>query len=219
MALNHSDIGGYTTLSSPVLDYHRSKELLLRWMELSAFNLVYRTHEGNDPEANHQFHSDPETARAFARLARIHRCSLPLRRALVAEASRTGLPVHRHPFLHDPDDPVLWSMSYEAFLLGDAILVAPVTESGVDRRDVYLPAGRWIDLWSGRTLGATDAGTWLRDHPAPLGRPPVFLRGDWEGGAGFRECVSAEDAAAERGVTPDKARPPLREELAECVAG
>ncbi|KAF5737638.1 hypothetical protein HS088_TW13G00525 [Tripterygium wilfordii] len=44
-AFNHSDIGGYCAVSLPIIKYQRSEELLLRWMELSAFTTVFRTHE------------------------------------------------------------------------------------------------------------------------------------------------------------------------------
>lgn len=43
--LHHSDIGGYTTL----FEMKRSKELLLRWCDFSAFTPMMRTHEGNRP--------------------------------------------------------------------------------------------------------------------------------------------------------------------------
>ena len=48
-SLEHSDIGGYTAIDNPLLRYHRSKELLMRWTELGAFTAVFRTHEGNIP--------------------------------------------------------------------------------------------------------------------------------------------------------------------------
>ncbi len=51
MGISHSDVGGYTGLEVGI---ERSKELLLRWAEYSAFTPVMRTHEGNHPEANHQ---------------------------------------------------------------------------------------------------------------------------------------------------------------------
>lgn len=44
-AFNHSDIGGYCSVSLPFFKYQRSEELLLRWMELNAFTIVFRTHE------------------------------------------------------------------------------------------------------------------------------------------------------------------------------
>src|SRR5829696_3900802 len=57
-SLQHSDIGGYTAIDELLFKYHRSKELLLRWIELGAFTTVFRTHEGNIPEVNHQIYSD-----------------------------------------------------------------------------------------------------------------------------------------------------------------
>lgn len=44
-AFNHSDIGGYCAVDMPVIRYQRSEELLIRWMELNAFSVVFRTHE------------------------------------------------------------------------------------------------------------------------------------------------------------------------------
>ena len=44
-AFNHSDIGGYCAINLPIIKYCRSEELLLRWMELNAFTIVFRTHE------------------------------------------------------------------------------------------------------------------------------------------------------------------------------
>lgn len=44
-AFNHSDIGGYCTVDLPFIRYSRSEELLLRWMELNAFSVIFRTHE------------------------------------------------------------------------------------------------------------------------------------------------------------------------------
>ena len=70
---NHSDIGGYITmipnvaLKVPFVDYRRSPELLRRWIELNAFTAVFRTHEGNQPERNHQVADDLITLALFAK--------------------------------------------------------------------------------------------------------------------------------------------------------
>lgn len=174
-SLNHSDIGGYTTISSPIRNYHRSKELLLRWMELNAWTTVFRTHEGNRPADNAQFYSDEETLAHFSRCARIYRAWRDYRRQLVAEAAATGLPVVRHPFIHYPDDAEVYRLSYQEFMVGSELLVAPVLDAGRDRVRVYLPAGRWTHLWSGTTYGDTQRGTWITVD-APLGQPAVFFR-------------------------------------------
>ena len=68
--MNKSDIGGYTTFVGIAT---RSKELLLRWAEYSVFTPIMRTHEGNQPEANHQVYSDEDTMRKFGRLTNVYK--------------------------------------------------------------------------------------------------------------------------------------------------
>lgn len=55
-AFNHSDIGGYCAVNLPFIKYQRSEELLLRWMELSAFTVVFRTHEVSQKAAFNHMH-------------------------------------------------------------------------------------------------------------------------------------------------------------------
>lgn len=169
-ALNHSDIGGYTTITNPLMNYHRSEELLLRWMEMNAFTLIFRTHEGNQPENNIQFYSDGTTLDAFARWSKFYAALFEYRKALVAEAAQTGMPVVRHPFLHYPDDPEVWKITYQEFMLGADFLIAPVTDKGADTVEVYLPAGEWVHAWSGKTYPGGQSLT----IAAPLGQPAVF---------------------------------------------
>lgn len=46
------------------------------------------------------------------------------------------------------------------------------THEGATTRDVYLPSGRWFDVWTGDAYEG--GGTVTVD--APIGRPPVFSR-------------------------------------------
>jgi sulfoquinovosidase len=184
-SLNHSDTGGYTVVSSFIKNYHRSKELLLRWIELSAFTVVFRTHEGNKPEVNHQFYSDEETLRHFSRFAKIYKAWKPYRMKLVEEAARIGLPVVRHPFLHYHCDPEVRDLEYQ-FMVGSELMVAPVLDPGKKKVQVYLPPGRWIHLWSGETYGSLDMGV-RQTFDAPIGEPAVFYREGSVAGIWFRE--------------------------------
>lgn len=188
LALNHSDIGGYTTITNPLKNYHRSKELLLRWMELNAFTSVFRTHEGNQPENNVQFYSDDETLEAFARWSKVFAALFEYRKTLMNEAAQTGLPVVRHPFIHYPQDPQTWKITYQQFMLGPDFMIAPVTDPGADSVSVYLPAGEWVHVWSGQTY----AGGQTVRVPAPLGQPGVFyIKGSAWGEQFVRDLKSA----------------------------
>ena len=183
-AFNHSDIGGYTTITSPIKNYHRSKELQMRWAEMSAFNVVYRTHEGNRPDDNWQFNSDEETLTHFVRMSKVYACWEPYRRELIAQASQKGLPVVRHPYLHYPQDKEVRNIVNHQFMVGADFMVAPVVEQGATKVKAYLPEGDWIDLWSGKEV---DDGRIEVD--APMGKPPVFYRKDSAAGAATRACL------------------------------
>jgi alpha-glucosidase len=174
-SLNHSDIGGFTTINSPLRNYHRSKELLWRWIELNAFTVVFRTHEGSRPQQNHQIYSDDETLVHFSRFARVYEAWAFYRIELVREAAETGLPVVRHPFIHFPDDPMVYNLCYQQFMVGSELMVAPVLDPGRDEVSVYLPMGYWVHLWSGEGYGTSDGGITVVVE-APLGQPAVFFR-------------------------------------------
>jgi len=174
-SFNHSDIGGYTTISTPVLTRRRSKELILRWMELNAFTSVYRTHEGFLPEANYQFYSDAETLEHFSKFAKVYKAWSFYRKQLASEAADTGLPVVRHPFVHYPTESIFYEMSYQQFMVGSEFMVVPVLDPGKDAVEAYLPPGHWVHLWSGELFGSLDQVTNVTVS-APLGEPGVFYK-------------------------------------------
>jgi len=184
-SLNHSDIGGYTTIDNPLQNYHRSPELLKRWTELAAFTPVFRTHEGNIPERNAQVYSDEESLVHFARMAKVYRAWEPYRRQLVDEAADTGHPVVRHLFLHYPEDETVRRLRHEEFLVGSELLVTPVLDAGAEEVRVYLPAGAWVHIWSDQEYGDERQGTWVTVE-APLGRPAVFHKKGSAVGDAFR---------------------------------
>jgi alpha-glucosidase len=169
-SLNHSDIGGYTTITSWLFDRHRSKELLLRWAELNAFTAVFRSHEGNRPGDNHQVYSDDDTLAQFARAARIYAALAPYRQELMVEAEHYGYPLARALWLHYPDDVETYGLRHQ-FLLGPDLLVAPVLDEGQQEVDFYLPQGQWEHVWTGTVL----TQGWHRVR-APLGEPAIFVR-------------------------------------------
>ena len=188
-SLNHPDIGGYTAIDSFPLRYYRSKELLQRWTEFAAFTPVFRTHEGNRPGVNHQIYSDKESLRHFSRLAKVYAAWKPYRKELVREASETGLPVVRHPFIHYPDDPEVYALD-EQFMVGPEFMVAPVLDPGTGRVEVYLPAGHWVHLWSEQVYGSEDGVHEV--VKAPIGEPAVFYKEGSEAGERFREAVEIQ---------------------------
>lgn len=183
-SLNHSDIGGYTGINNPLLHIQRDKELLMRWMELAAFTTVYRTHEGNTPDQNAQFYTDEETLAHFDRFARVYAGWGFLRKRLVKNASETGVPVVRPLFIEYPADPQVYNISYQEFLVGPDLMVAPVLDPEQNSVRVYLPAGQWVHVWSGKAYRSPFQGQWV-SVDAPMGEPAVFVKESIEDGEIF----------------------------------
>lgn len=175
VAFIHSDIGGYTTLAKNLPEWLvsfktvRTKELFMRWVELSVFEPMMRTHEGNWPEENWQFDSDEETIQHLTKMVDLHVQLKPYFMKCQKEYSEGGLPLFRPIFLHYDED-IFKKEQYE-FLLGRDILVAPVIEEGAKTRRVILPQDEWIHYWSGRVYRGGEY-----EIAAPLGEPPFFIR-------------------------------------------
>ncbi|WP_420146735.1 alpha-glucosidase, partial [Spirosoma sp.] len=150
-SLIHSDTGGYVSLKIPpnltrncdIPIIYRTDELFQRWMELSAFTAVFRTHEGYDPKVAAQFNSSQANTEHLARFGKVYKGLATYRKQVVAEATLKGYPVARHLFLHYPDDHNTYALRYQ-YLLGRDLLVAPVLDKGATSVEVYFPVG---DEW------------------------------------------------------------------------
>ncbi len=158
-----SDVGGFG--GDP------DAELFVRWLQCAAFMPFFRVHSA--------FFTPPREPWAFGEPAlSIVRTWLKRRLALLPylytvawEVASRGVPWVRPLFWHHPSDRDLWDVD-DAFLVGDALLVAPVVAPGATRRTVRLPPGAWYDEWTGRPV----AGGRPVDLEAPLERIPVLVR-------------------------------------------
>ncbi|MEU9197121.1 glycoside hydrolase family 31 protein [Streptomyces hundungensis] len=157
------DVGGFTGSPSP--------ELYLRWFQLGAWLPLFRTHAAKWAGRREPWEFGPEVLEA-ARAALLERQRLhPYFMTLAQLARLTGAPYVRPLWWSAPGDRALRDCE-DSFLLGDALLVAPVLEHGADRRAVRLPRGRWYDTATGRAHEGP--GQVLLD--APPTRIPVLAR-------------------------------------------
>jgi len=154
MTLNHSDIGGYTAIANPLLNYFRSEELLYRWIQLNAFSLIFRTHEGNRPTENAQFYDNEYILKHFDRYAKIFASLFEYRKMLIKEASEKAMPPIRAMFLEFPEDKICTNIASEQFMFGSDFLVAPIYEENAQSKSIYLPKAEWINLWTGREISS-----------------------------------------------------------------
>ena len=71
-----------------------------------------------------------------------------------------------------PDDARVATMG-DQYLYGSELLVAPVLVAGASKREVYLPAGRWIDYHDRKTIHEGGKSVVAE---APIDRIPVYAR-------------------------------------------
>ena len=154
----------------------RDEELWIRWCQYGALNPVMRDHLGFKSQAGTpvDLWSTPRTVRVFRDYARLHNGLLGYLRELAAACHQTGLPMVRGLLLEFPDHDEAWTID-DQYLLGDALLVAPVHTKGARSRRVWFPPGEWIGWWDERA--ATGPG-WA-DVDAALERIPLFRRAGW----------------------------------------
>jgi alpha-D-xyloside xylohydrolase len=150
------DIGGFAAKTP--------EELYRRWMPFGMLTSHSRCH-GTPPKEpwgySAAFMDD------FRRADELKYRLMPYVYAQAKDSSERGLPMLRALFIEYPGDPGSWLVEDE-YLFGSDILVAPLMESGVSARDVYLPPGQWIDYQSGKVY----AGGW---HNIAAGQIPVVM--------------------------------------------
>lgn len=168
IAIYGSDIAGYNSISTT----NTSKELFFRWSAAGAFHPLMRTHHGGDKCDNWTFDQDDDTLSHFRRYAAIHTLLYPYFTGLLRAARSHGLPITRHPYLVEPDNPALWTGPDYQWFLGDDLLIAPVLRPGEVYRDVALPGQGWWPLFADAPL--SDAPDLVID--APVTETPVFVR-------------------------------------------
>ncbi|MCC7076988.1 MAG: glycoside hydrolase family 31 protein [Acidimicrobiia bacterium] len=158
-------------LEDLVTGYPPTKPTLVRWAQLGAFSPVFHLHSIATVEPWDAEVYDAETLEVVRHYARLHEQLVPYVRAMARLAAESGIPVVRGLFFEEPERDLAWTVS-DAYFFGDAFWVAPVLAAAATSRHVPLPAGRWIDYWTGEVVAGGSEIT----APAPLDRIPVYVR-------------------------------------------
>jgi len=158
-----SDIGGFS--GEP------SSELYLRWFQMAAFTPFFRTHSDHGTPRREPWVFDDSTLQIVRSTLQLRYRILPYLYTLAWESAQTGIPLLRPMFWLSPEDPSSWDIQ-DQFLLGNDLLVAPVTEPGVEQRMVSLPPGLWYSFWDDQSY----AGPGEVPIEVFLEQIPVFVR-------------------------------------------
>lgn len=149
------DIAGFT-LEKP-------EDLYRRWTPFGMLTSHVRSH-GAPPTEPWEYGVD--FMNAFRKATEMRYTLMAYIYAQAKECSMNGWPMLRALFVEFPEDAGSWLVDNQ-YLFGSDILVAPLFED-VKSRDVYLPAGEWVDYQTGKTY----AKGW---HHIKAGDIPVVM--------------------------------------------
>ncbi len=142
-AYMHSDLGGF---AGPVLD----DELYVRWLQYGVFQPIFRPHAQEEVPAEAIFRTP--AVKALARDAiRLRYAMLPYNYTAAFDDSRTGMPMMRPVLFEDPDNEFMSTTGISStYLWGPDVLVAPITEPGATRKEVFFPrkGSVWFDFYT-----------------------------------------------------------------------
>ncbi|MEV0713981.1 TIM-barrel domain-containing protein [Asanoa sp. NPDC050611] len=174
------DLAGF---SGPVPD----AELYLRAAAAATFMPIMQYHS----EFNHhrlplrdrtpwhvaETSGDDRVVPVFRRYAHLRERLVDYLAREAAATIATDRPLMRPLFFDTPADPLVWTRPRQ-WLLGADLLVHPVTSPGATDWSTYLPAGDWVDVWTGSAC--TGGAEHRRETPIEL--IPVYCRASaWPG--------------------------------------
>ncbi|MBX3007089.1 MAG: DUF5110 domain-containing protein [Melioribacteraceae bacterium] len=165
-----TDIGGFFRQGQSQYIDEKYHELFIRWFQWGAFNPIFRVHG---------YQSETEPWKYGRKVEDNIRKFLQLRYSLLPyiyseawQIAKNGSTLMRPLIMDFKEDTIALNQPYE-FMFGKAILVAPVTDSAVNKMNLYLPKfADWYDFWTNeKFVGGQEIKT-----DTPIDKIPLFVR-------------------------------------------
>lgn len=189
----HFGLSGFAFWSHDVPGFHSEPDFMnspidpkvyVRWTQFGVFSSHMRYHGSHKREP--WFY--PSVADIVKKWWRIRYWLIPYIIEESEAATTSGYPVIQAMLMHHPEDMTCWHID-DQYYFGRKLLVAPVMNSD-DRRDIYLPEGEWVDIFSGERF---QGPAWLKKKDVPLDTMPVFCRPGTEISVYEPEVESTDD--------------------------
>jgi alpha-glucosidase (family GH31 glycosyl hydrolase) len=155
--------------------FDTTEELCARWIEVGAFYPFSRDHNtlGAAPQELYLWDSVTEAAKNALGM---RYQMLPYLYTLFYQANTAGATVARGLWMNFPTDAATLTVEHQ-FMLGDAILVSPVVERGVDFVKAYFPQGLWYDFKARSLAVDASAASLMKVLHTPLTATNVHVLG------------------------------------------
>jgi alpha-glucosidase len=162
---------GYWAHCMGGFEHPADPELYIRWCQFGMLSPVAMVFGMDHPGYKEPWHYGKEALENFKKYDELRYSLLPYLYSNAYTLYKTGTPLMRALVLEYQDDPNVYTIT-DQYLLGSSLMVCPVTQKGAVTRVVYLPAGKWIDYWTGVVY---EGGRYL-NALCPLDKLPLYIK-------------------------------------------
>ncbi|MBN2236753.1 MAG: DUF5110 domain-containing protein [Bacteroidales bacterium] len=138
LGYSSSDLGGFAL-------GEKDEELYTRWLQFGTFNPIFRPHGSGIPSEPIFFSEETQTI--VRETIKLRYRLMPYIYTLSYQNTKYGIPLVKPLFYLEPKNKAFSNYS-DAYLFGDAFLVAPITQLGQEAKSIQLPQGKWYDFYS-----------------------------------------------------------------------
>lgn len=163
------DIGGFYNCDYEGNRSKPSDEEYIRSVQMGLLSPLSRSHGQETPREPWNYSEEAQAA--FLKMNKFRYRLFPYLYSLAYESHLEGIPMMRAMLLEFQEDLNVREISTQ-YMLGDALLVAPVFDCQVQH--VYLPRGNWVDFNTGSRV---EGGGWMAENCA-LDTLPLYFRED-----------------------------------------
>lgn len=162
---------GYWAHCMGGFEHNADPELYVRWCQFGMLSPIATVFGMDHPGYKEPWNYGPDGLRNFKKYDSLRYRLQPYLYSYAWQQYKTGMPLMRGLVLHYQDDRNVHDIG-DQYLLGDNLMVCPVTTKGAQTRTVYLPEGNWFDYWTGKSY----TGKQYIHVVTPLDSMPLFVK-------------------------------------------
>ncbi|MEN8908163.1 MAG: glycoside hydrolase family 31 protein [Clostridiales bacterium] len=166
-------LSGVSFVGSDVGGFHENadSEIFIRWIQLGTFIPFFRGHSEFSSKKHEPWEFGEKTLEIVKKYIQFRYKLLNYIYTEFYNSSITGLPIMKPLVLEYPSDDNLKNL-FDQFMLGENLLVAPVTKPSLKKRLVYLPQGTWFDYRNNKSY----EGKSYIVADTPIDSIPLFVK-------------------------------------------
>lgn len=156
-------MGGFEHVADP--------ELYIRWCQFGLLSPIAHLFGMDHPNYKEPWNYGEEALRIFKQYDNMRYSLIPYLYSYSYENHQKGTPIMRALVLSNQDDENVYNITNQ-YMLGENLMICPVTQKGAKTRVVYLPKGVWTNYWTGKIY----EGKAYYNMLCPLDQVPIFVK-------------------------------------------